>query len=163
MPVDLEGVVTDIGRQLLMEGWGQTTPLAAITNFKVGEGGWQDLPAGRFPRDATDPGPGNNRGPVLTDLDAILNPADYPADSQATFTKALVGLDFSLSGNTVLEVTCTLDAGDFNDDGFGNFPEIYEIGLFDSTGDMVVYATCPVVVKTPIPRTFIVRIQASRS
>lgn len=163
MPTDLEGVVTDIGRQLLLEGWGQITPFATITAFSVGEGGWQDLPAGRFPRDPTDPGPGNNRGPMLTDLDVILNPGDYPADSQATFTKALAAPDFVTSGNTVLEVTCTLDAGDFNDDGFGNFPEIYEIGLFNSTGDMVVYATCPVVVKTPVPCTFVVKINASRS
>lgn len=164
MPVNIEAVVTDIGRQRLMEGWGQTTALTYITSFKVGEGGWEDTPSGRFPRDPTDPGSSNNRGPVLSNLDCIENSSDYPVDSRATFSKALALVNFAFTGNTTLEATCFLDFGEFNDDGYGNFPEIYEIGLFNSANEMVVYGTCPRVEKNPgVSRTFTVKINASRS
>lgn len=161
---NIEAIVTDIGRQRLMEGWGQVLALTSITQFKVGEGGWESTPAGRVPRDPTDEGLLATRGPTLVDLDCLVNPSDYPADSVASFTKALAPVDIVLSGNTVLTATCTLAMGDFNNDGFGNAPEIYEIGLFNSAGEMVAYGTCPVVVKTPAgAKTFIVRINASRS
>jgi hypothetical protein len=162
MPVVLDAVITDVGRlKLLSDGW-RDGALAPIIDFKVGEGGWVDTLGGRVRRDPTDPGPGNNRGPTLTDLDAIANPGDYPADSQATFTKALGPLDFVVSGNTTLTVTCGLTALEFNNDGFGNPPEIYELGLFDSAGDMVAYGTCPVAIKVPVPLTFLVQINAER-
>jgi hypothetical protein len=163
MPVNIVAVVTDIGRQRLLDGWGQVTALTSITSFKVGEGGWEQTPAGRVPRDPTDPGPTNSRGPTLTDLDAISNPADYPADSLGTFQKALVSVDFSITGNSTLEVTCVVAVGDFIDDGNGNTPEIYEIGLFNSAGEMVAYGTYPVVLTVPGPNTFTVKILAERS
>ena len=164
MPLNIEAVVTDIGRQRLMEGWGQTTPLTYITSFKVGEGGWEDTPGGRVPRDPKEEGPGANRGPTLTDLDCIDNPTDYPADSVGNFPKALGGGDLALTGNTSLAATCFLDFLEFNDDGSGNFPEIYEIGLFNSANEMVAYGTCPRVEKNPgVQRTFTVKINADRS
>jgi len=160
MPVNIEGVVTDIGRQRLMEGWGQTTALDFITEFQVGEGGWENTPGGQVPRDPTDPGPGNNRGPTLVELDCDANPSDYPVTSRATFAKALVLVNFAFTGNTTLEVTCFLD--------FAEPPattlELYEIGLFNSSGEMVVYGTFPRVEKNPgVQRTFTVKINADRS
>lgn len=160
MPTNIEAVVTDIGRQRLMEGWGQTTTLTDITSFKVGEGGWEDTSAGRVPRDPTDEGPAANRGPVLTDLDCIENSGDYPATSQDYHSKALAGIDFAYSGNTVLEVTCFLD--------FAEPPavtlDLYEVGLFNSASEMVAYGTFPLVEKNPaVQRTFTVKINASRS
>lgn len=160
MPVNIEAVVTDIGRQRLLEGWGQTTALDFITSFTVGEGGWETTPGGQVPRDPTDEGPLSNRGPTLTDLDAIENPSDYPASSQDTYAKALVPGDFAYTGNTVLEATCFLD--------FAEPPattlELYEIGLFNVSGEMVAYGTFPLVEKNPgVQRTFTVKISASRS
>ena len=147
-----------------MEGWGQTTALDFITSFKVGEGGWESTPGGVFPRDPTDPGATSTRGPVLTDLDCIENPSDYPVDSRGFFSKALVLVNFAFTGNTTLEVTCFLDFGEFNDDGHGNFPEMYEIGLFNSSAEMVAYGTFPRVEKNPgVQRTFTVKINADRS
>lgn len=164
MPVNIEAVVTDIGRQRLLEGWGQTTALGFITSFKVGEGGWENTPGGVAPRDPTDEGPAANRGPVLSDLDCIENDADYPVDSRAYFSKALALVNFAFTGNTTLEATCFLDFGEFNDDGYGNFPDMYEIGLFNVAGEMVCYGTFPVVEKNPgVSRTFIVKINANRS
>jgi len=160
MPTNIEAVVTDIGRQRLLEGWGQTTSLTDITSFKVGEGGWEDTPGGRVPRDPTDEGPGANRGPTLTDLDCLANPGDYPASSLGNFSKALGGVDFAYTGNTTLEATCFLD--------FAEPPattlDLYEIGLFNSASEMVAYGTFPRVEKNPaVQRTFTVKINASRS
>lgn len=166
MPTDIEAVVTDVGRLRLLQGWGQVSSLDDITTFKVGEGGWVTTPGGAVPRDPTDEGPGANRGPALTDLDCVDNPTDYPVDSRATFSKALAPGDFTITGNSTLEVTCTLAIGEFNDDGYGNFPDIYEIGLFNSAGtpELVAYGTFPVVQKTPASaRTFTVKINADRS
>lgn len=164
MPVNIEAVVTDIGRQRLMEGWGQTTALDFIVQFKVGEGGWEDTPGGRVPRDPTDEGPSANRGPTLTDLDCLVNPSDYPVDSRGNFPKALALIDFAFTGNTTLAATCFLDFAEFNDDGHGNFPEMYEIGLFNVSGEMVAYGTFPRVEKNPgVQRTFLVKINADRS
>ena len=164
MPVNIEAVVTDIGRQRLLEGWGQTTALGFITSFKVGEGGWEDTPGGRVPRDPTDEGPGADRGPTLTDHDCVLNPSDYPVDSRGNFSKALVLVNFAFTSNTTLVATCFLDFGEFNDDGLGNFPEMYEIGLFNVSAEMVAYGTFPVVEKNPgVSRTLTVKISANRS
>ena len=164
MPVDIEAVVTDIGRRRLLEGWGQIGALGAVASFGVGEGGWVDTPAGRVPRDPTDPGPGANRGPVLVDLDCVENPVDYPIDSRASYVKALGPGDLALTGNWVLSATCFLDFGEFNDDGHGNFPELYEIALFNAANEAVAYGTFPRVEKNPgVSRTLVVRINASRS
>lgn len=164
MPLNIEAVVTDIGRQRLLEGWGQTTALDFITDFKVGEGGWETTPGGQVPRDPTDVGPSATRGPTLTDLDCVINSADYPVDSRATFSKALALVDFAFTGNTTLEATCFLDFGEFNNDGYGNFPEMYEIGLFNSSAEMVAYGTFPRVEKNPgVSRTLTVKISADRS
>jgi len=160
MPTNIVAVITDIGRQRLMEGWGQTTTLTDITSFKVGEGGWESTPGGNVPRDPTDPGAGNNRGPVLTDLDCIENPSDYPVTSRGTYSKALTGTDFAYSGNTTLEVTCFLDSLEPP----ATTLDLYEIGLFNSASEMVAYGTFPLVDKSPgVSRTFTVKINANRS
>lgn len=116
-----------------------------IDAFRVGEGGYEVTPSGNVPR---------TPDPNLTDLDAIENPSRYASDSVATFEKALTAPDFNIVGST-LEVTCFLDFGEFNDDGFGNFPDIYEIGLysdnpFGGPGKfLVAYGTFAVQQKTP--------------
>ena len=164
MPINIEAIVTDKGREALLKSWGQFVVFSEMTTFKVGEGGWEDTAGGRVPRDPTDEGTFANRGPTLTDLDCISNPSDYPSDSRGNFSKGLTSGDFAVSGNTILEITCYLAMADFNDDGNGNFPEIYEVGVFDAGGDMVAYGTCPVVEKNPaVDRTFVIKISALRS
>lgn len=110
-----------------------------LFTFKVGEGGWIDPGGGPVPR-APDANlriiasPPND----VQDLDAIVDPTRplinqrYPANSRATFEKQLQPSDFvwDTSEPTALKVRCFLDFGDFNNDGFGNFPEIWEIGIF---------------------------------
>jgi hypothetical protein len=96
---------------------------------------------------------------LIQDLDALVDPTRavidqrYPADSRATFSKALNPVDISFTGTTTLRIECLLDFSDFNDDGFSNNPEIYEIGIFTDhpteAGEslMVAYGTFPVQIK----------------
>lgn len=129
-----------------------------ITSFKIGEGGWIDPGSGRVRRDPPEDDLrriDNN----IQDIDAIVDPTRpimsqrYPAVDRASFEKALVLADFTYESLTTLRVRCFLDFGEFNDDGFGNDPEIWEIGLFSdhptASGEklMVAYGTFPVETK----------------
>lgn len=120
-----------------------------VDSFKVGEGGWITTAGGVVPRtpDAT-----------LTDLDCIENPSRYGANSDGVFVKALTsGVDTSLVVTTSLvtfSATCTLEMAEFNDDGNGDFPEIWEIALFGShpitlSTFMIAYGTFAMQQKTP--------------
>lgn len=114
--------------------------LQPITLFRVGEGGWVDTAAGTVPRTPS---------PALTDLDCTLNPDRYPTTSRAVYEGAIE--DIGIVGSTLV-FTCTIPMGSFNDDGNGDFPEIWEIGLFMSieAGEvMVAYGTMQAQTKTP--------------
>jgi hypothetical protein len=135
-----------------------TTWNPTLRSFKVGEGGWTDPGSGRVRRNPVDDNLrrlDNN----LQDIDAIVDVTRatldrrYPADSRAFFEKALVPGDFTFEAPSTLRVRCFLDFSEFNSDGFGNFPEIWEIGLFSdhptTTGQklMVAYAAFPKEIK----------------
>jgi hypothetical protein len=150
----ITGVITDEAKEALAKYWGGLVSYTiTIDEFKVGEGGWETTPAGPSPRtpDAS-----------LTDLDAIENPSRYTVDSRATFAKALTVGEMTFTAPATLEVACSLTALEFNDDGYGNAPEIWEIGLFsDKPGGgrmMVAYGTFPKQTKTPAPLDNVVKI-----
>lgn len=129
-----------------------------IKTFKVGEGGWINPGGGAVPRT---PSPSLRRltAPLIQDLDAVVDPTRalvdqrYPAQSLATFSKALTPGDFLFESPSIIRVRCLLDFAEFNNDGFANSPEIYEIGLFSDhpteAGQslMVAYATFPMQIK----------------
>lgn len=111
-----------------------------LLSFKVGEGGWVDPGGGPVPR-APDPtlrvlvAPPND----VQDLDAIVDPTrplisqrynTLPTPTTATFEKAFVPADLTYPATNTIQARCFLDFGDFNDDGFGNSPEIWEIAIF---------------------------------
>lgn len=132
-----------------------------FTHFKVGEGGWTDPGTGAIPRTPPESDLRYASGPDvgLQDIDALVDPfraaADqrYPTDSRASFTKALIPSDFSFVAPNILRVRLFLDFGEFNDDGFGNSPEIWEAAVFSPhptvSGKllMVGYTTFPKVTK----------------
>jgi hypothetical protein len=129
-----------------------------ITHFVVGEGGWVDPGGGAVPR-TPDPTLRRLSAPLIQDLDALVDPTRaaldqrYLTDSRATFSKALAPGDISFTGTSTLRVECLLDFADFNDDGFTNDPEIYEIGIFVDhpveAGEslMIAYGTFPLQIK----------------
>lgn len=129
-----------------------------IRFFRIGEGGWVDPGGGAVPR-TPDPTLRRESAPLIQDIDAIVDPTRplidqrYPADSLFYFDKNLDDGDFSFTAPSTLEVTCLLDFGEANDDGFGNDPEFYEIALFCDhpveAGEylMITYATMPKQIK----------------
>jgi len=141
---EIIGVVTDVARALFPQQLQGTVGFNAVSYFKIGEGGWIDPGGGKVPRtpDAT-----------LTDLDAIIDAGRVPsaqrysADSRAVFQKAFVGSDLVYIAPTTLRCRCFLDFGEFNDDGFGNSPELWEIALYDAADNMLVYGTFPLQLK----------------
>jgi hypothetical protein len=127
-----------------------------IKTFKVGEGGWLNPgPTRRDPPEDDLRRLDNN----IQDIDAIVDPTRpglsqrYAADQRAFFEKAVTLSDMAFESPTTLRVRCLLDFGEFNDDGFGNDPEIWEIGLFSDhptvAGQklMVAYGTFPLETK----------------
>ena len=56
--------------------------------------------------------------------------------------------DFTFVASTRAQIRCFVTTGEANDDGNGNPPELFELGLFDAAGNMLVYSTFPLEVKT---------------
>lgn len=135
----ITATLTNAARALLPQAMGGLAVLPAIDSFSVGEGGWILTPSGVIPR--TPDG-------SLTNLDCIVNPTRYPLDGNGNFNKLLNPGDLVFVAPGTLEVTCLLDFADFNNDGYGNNPEIYEIGLF-AGGTMMAYGTFQQQLKTP--------------
>jgi len=177
----IPGVVTDDARLYLPQILGGLFIPASVTDtgasewdpriktFKVGEGGWIDTGSGAVPR-APVSDLRRVSAPLIQDLDCVVDPtrapADqrYPSDSLATFEKALTGADFLFEAPTTIRIRCRLETIDFNDDGFGNKPSIFEIGVFADhpveSGEklLVAYATFPEQVKQPLPLENFIRI-----
>jgi len=139
-------VVTDEARARWPQMFGGLLAFKDISDFKVGEGGWYN------------PGTSRERrvpDSALTNLDVIVDLSRAPVDKRyvvpgetfSWFSKSLVPGDFAYVAPRTLEVSCLLDFGDYNDDGSGNNPEIWEIGLFDADGVMVAYGTVPEEIK----------------
>lgn len=117
--------------------------------FKVGEGGWIDPGGGPEPR-TPDPNlkwiSSGTYVDTFTDIDAAVDitraaaavSTRYGSTSRQTFTKALTVSDITFIAPSTIEIECLLDFGDFNDDGFGNSPEIWEIGIFSDHPEFVV-------------------------
>lgn len=126
--------ITEDAKVFLPQMLGGLVSFEIVNSFKVGEGGWIDPGTGKVPRT-----PVNNLRRLdngLQDIDAIVDTTRaapdqrYPADSQASFSKALTVSDMSFIAPNILEVRCFLDLAEFNDDGFANSPEIWELGVF---------------------------------
>lgn len=154
----IPAVVTDDARQFWPQMFGGLVTYKIVAAFRVGEGGWVNPGSGREPR--TPDASLRRLDNGLQDIDAIVDatraPADqrYAADERATYEKSLVASDFSFVSPTKLEVRCFLDRGEFNDDGYGNSPEIWELGVFSEhptiAGQLLMlgYGTFPMQVKT---------------
>jgi hypothetical protein len=142
-----------------------------LISFRVGEGGWVDPGTGPVPRI---PDPTLRRlDNLLQDIDAVVDPTRpvisqrYPVTSRANFEKLLLPADIEFDLPATVKVSCLLDFGDFNDDGFGNSPEIWEVGVFTdhplyppgTQKLMLAYGTFPMQVKNAaVQRLNVVRI-----
>jgi len=134
-----------------------------IKFFKVGIGGWVD-PGGGPERRTPDASLRRLSSPLIQDIDVVVDPTRAPANqryaplpSTPSFKKDLSVSDISFLGSNSIEIDCLLDFSDFNDDGSGSSPEIWEIGIFTDhpaesglatdQGLMIAYGTFPIEVK----------------
>jgi len=136
------GVITDTCKTQWAKMHGDLIPFSKISFFRMGEGGWQNPgPVPRIP------------DPTFTDLDALLDPSRalinqrYAADERFAYQKSFVGGDIVEISPGVLRCRCFLDFGEANNDGFGNSPEFWEIGVYTATGKLLTYATFPLQLK----------------
>jgi hypothetical protein len=132
MPI-VVGVATNAWRAKLPNIFGGLVAFSPATYFKVGFGGWINPGSGPVPR---------MPDPTLTDLDVIINPSHYPTiPPKPFFQKTLLPGQFLYETPTTLRINCLLDFGDYNDDGTGGSPQIWEIGVFDGANVMMAYGT----------------------
>lgn len=127
----LVGTITNEGRRRQAES--SIGPLAGFPSmdfvyFKIGEGGWLYDGIAKVPKAPS---------PALTDIEADGTPGNSFFQKIITTDKVL------FIGPSTAKVSCELDLTEGNDNGFGDPPQYFEIGLFDSTGTLLVYATFP--------------------
>lgn len=143
----ITAVVTDEAREIwpqLLGGLGLYS-WKVIDEVRMGEGGWQYNDAGQqVPRTPDS---------SLTDLDVVVNPGRYPADSLFVVEGSnnadmfLTSADMQFVAPSTLQVNFELQTGSHLSDGFGNDPELWEVGLFTDHPDgsptklMVAYGT----------------------
>lgn len=145
-----------------------------IKFFKVGEGGWVDPGSGAVRR-TPDSSIRRLSSPLIQDLDSVVDSTRalanqrYTTQTRNTFKKDLTVSDIQFIAPSTIEIECLLDFTEFNDDGFGNSPEIWEIGIFcdhpvesglaSDEGLMLAYGTFPMELKTSVKQILnIVRI-----
>lgn len=132
----LQGVFTDIGRAALAKSFlgPLKRPLYAESYakyFKIGVRGYQLGPGGTKQPKTPDPS--------LSDIESVTLGAYY-------FTKDFTvdDLDINIDGSiTYAKITAFLDYSEGDDDGTGNSPEFFEVGIFDDQDVMLIYATMP--------------------
>lgn len=118
-----------------------TGVLSYVSYFKVGLGGWE----GSAPR---------TPDPSLTDLDIVEDQSRAILDKRyPSITSPPYVIEFSKipslisASGSVLTVTCALTNSEYNNDGTGASPVIWELGIFDTDDTMLVYATFSGVAK----------------
>lgn len=139
----VQGIYTDLYRAKLADLAADDLVGSAadmlLVDFSVGEGGFDEIPpasGNRFPKT-----------PTGTETDLY-------ADGITTFkfTKAIGAANISDDGAGVLTVTCVMDSAEAGLDGEGlldgSDPRLFELGLFDNDGDMMVYVTFDETIKT---------------
>ena len=142
----VSAVVTNAWRTKLARIYAGLDSFALPLAFKIAEGGWQIV--------------GPDKEPIppsvtLTDVTAGSPPFNLPG-TNFIFTKLLTLADLTFTSPTRCEIRCFVASSEANDDGFGSPPELYELGLFDTTppalvgsgATMLVYSTFPVEIKT---------------
>lgn len=128
----LTGIMTNAGRAAIAKSFGNLKgasgqfPICRAKYFKIGMGGYTIVGASKFPKDPD---------PALTNIEATGAPGDF------YYQKELTALDVTFIAPSTIQIRCHLVPAESNDDGTGNAPRFFEVGLFDENNTMVCYAT----------------------
>lgn len=133
MATVITGVITNIGREVMAKSFGHLNgltgyPLSWGKYFRIGMGGYIVTPSGRVPKTPS---------PSLTAIEATGAPGDV------YFQKDFLLTDLTFIAPSTMQFRCRLSPVEGNDDGLGNPPRLFEIGVFDSNNNMIVYTTFP--------------------
>jgi hypothetical protein len=137
MATVLQGVMTNKGREILAKSLGYRGgfPLVFGNSFGYGEGGYTVSGTGKIPK---------TPDPTMLDLEAAALP---PLDN-FIFGHDIGITDVTFIAPSTIEFRCKLVPSEANDDGYGNLPKFFELGIFDGpivankpTGNMIAYTT----------------------
>jgi hypothetical protein len=140
MPQIVSAVVTNAWRTKLAQIYSNNGPTFSLPlSFSIGEGGWTN--------------PGGGKEPITPNVAlTVLSAPGYVAGSTFVFSKNLNTVsDLTFTSPTRAEISCFVSSSEANDDGGGNPPEFFELGIFDGlmgTGTMLAYSTFPIEIKT---------------
>lgn len=145
MAAVVNGVMTNIGRETLAKAFGFIGGFATsyAYYFKIGEGGFISTPGGNVPV-APDPS--------REDLAAEDDPALF------AYRKDLTVSDISFISPSIIQLRCQLLPTEANDNGSGENPKFFEIGIFDLNDKMIGYATFDEQTKN-VTKTLILYVQ----
>lgn len=126
----LTGVFTNKGRETLAKAFGNigTGITTRAFYFKIGEGGYILTPGGKVPMSPQD-------GVGFTDIVAASDPSLFE------YKKFFITTDFAFIAPSTMQVRCRLVESEANDNGFGESPEFYELGIFDDSDRLLIYCT----------------------
>jgi hypothetical protein len=139
MATVLQGVLTNKGREFIAKSFGNIGGfnMCRIVKFAYGEGGWVTSPSGGRSPKLPDP--------ALTDIEAKTTAT---APDNYYFEKVIGASDVTFVMPSTIEFRCKLNPTDANDDGYGNPPKFFELGLYDDFGNMIAYTTFDEQTKT---------------
>ena len=133
----LTGIVTNKGKEVFAQrlgiiGTGVPANTGRAYKFKYGEGGFIDTGSGRIPKDPND-------GSTLTDVEAAASGLLFE------FEKLLIATDFTFiqvdPSTNIMQIRCRVVELEANDNGFGESPRFFEIGIFDDEDNMLIWTT----------------------
>jgi hypothetical protein len=133
----LTGVITNKGRETFAKAFGRvgTGVESYAFKFKFGEGGYIQTPTSRVPKDPQD-------GITLLDVEAASTPGLF------YITKNFVVTDLIFIAPSTMQCRCRLIQTEGNDNGFGDPPRFFELGIFDQLDNLMAYATFAEQTKT---------------
>lgn len=140
----VRGLITNDGRRLMAEQMGRKSDTIGIDTFRVGEGGFTTVSGNKEPKD-----PDPTRSTLESQNDSnLFTFQDSIPSGDIIVTEDSNVISEASTGAPVLQVTVLVEDTEANDDGSGNHPEFFEVGLFDDNDIMVFYGTYPGETKT---------------
>jgi hypothetical protein len=133
----LTGIITNKGRETFAKAFGRigTGVESYAFKFKYGEGGFIQTINGKIPKDPSD-------GVDLLDVEAASDPNLF------VYTKNFVVTDLTFFAPSTMQCRCRLVELEANDNGFGDNPGFFELGIFDNNDNLMAYTTFAEQTKT---------------
>lgn len=132
----IQAVITNLGREVFAKSFLASLsgyPQTRVSYFQIGMGGFVQTVNGRIPK---------NPDPARTNLEATGAPGSL------IFQKSFGAADVGFGPPSFANLTLFIGLNEANDDGLGNPPKFYELGVFDDLNNMMAYGTFPEETKT---------------